>query len=83
MSKSKYAPLPPCRVCGTNHGDQTARDESCAVLGAEKRIAHLYHNKGKASEIRFAQADREEALGNLDRAQEYRTEARAYQERGH
>lgn len=55
-------PLPPCRVCKTSHGDLKNRDESCAVLAAEKRIADLYHNGGKASDIRYAQADREEAL---------------------
>ena len=64
-----------CKVCRTEHADQATRDESCKVLEAEKRIAHLYHNRGTAHAIRYAQADREEALGNTDKARTFRYEA--------
>lgn len=64
-----------CRICKTEHADQYERNDSCKVLEAEKRIAHLYHNGGTAQAIRYAQADREEALGNIDTAARYRYEA--------
>lgn len=77
MAKSKktYAPLPPCKVCQTDHGDKATRNEDCKVLEAEKRIADLYHNGGPAYALRYAQADREDALGNHDKANTFRYEA--------
>lgn len=74
-----YAPII-CRACGTDHADKATRNEACKALDAEKRIAHLYHNGGSADEIREAQADREEALGNAEKAATFRAEAAGMRE---
>lgn len=73
-TQKKYDPII-CKACQTEHADKTTRDETCKVLEAEKRIADLYHNGGAAHAIRYAQADREDALGNVDKARTFRYEA--------
>lgn len=69
-----------CKACNTDHADKYQRDEGCAVLRAEVRIASLYHNGGSASEIREAQGQRHEALGQLDKAKEMYAEAELFKQ---